>query len=329
MKSTEKVLLLIVFLLMSTIIAGASHTNNFALFENLQGINATNITLTGVGVTFPDGTVQTTSSNASSSGWTDDGTVVRLTTSTDFVGIGITDPDVPLDIEGGANVQLKLGTINLFFEFGRFVATGALHIQGSQVGFNNIVLAPTSGNVGIGEASPSATLDIAGSLNATENITADNIFKTTIIWAHTDETFLLVQNNWSNMTFGHEVAVVQSNVNHTFNDFSNITFYIKEDGLYHIKYNVNLIDSAASPSAEVAMRILVNGAELEGSVEEGVTSKQNDELSLHDFAYVRLAKEDQIKLQVISDDTTVSVETHGTFGDDKDSASISIHKIAS
>ncbi len=42
------------------------------------------------------------------SGWTDDGNVVRLTTSTDKVGIGTNSPDNLLDIEGGY-VQAKFG----------------------------------------------------------------------------------------------------------------------------------------------------------------------------------------------------------------------------
>jgi len=50
---------------------------------------------------------------------------------------------------------LRLENIGGFgFDFSRSQTTGALSIQGSQVGFTNIILAPTSGNVGIGTTSP-------------------------------------------------------------------------------------------------------------------------------------------------------------------------------
>ncbi len=42
---------------------------------------------------------------ASGGGWTDDGTVVRLTTSTDSVGIGTTSPTAKLDINGDININ--------------------------------------------------------------------------------------------------------------------------------------------------------------------------------------------------------------------------------
>jgi hypothetical protein len=45
------------------------------------------------GFKFPDGTTQTTAAAGSGGGWTDDGSVVKLTTSTDKVGIGTSSPD--------------------------------------------------------------------------------------------------------------------------------------------------------------------------------------------------------------------------------------------
>jgi hypothetical protein len=56
---------------------------------------------TNAGVLFPDNTFQTTAAaGATSSGWTDDGTVVRLTTNTDNVGIGTTNPAEKLTVNG-------------------------------------------------------------------------------------------------------------------------------------------------------------------------------------------------------------------------------------
>jgi hypothetical protein len=77
------------------------------------------------------------------------------------VGIGTTSPGADLDIErtaGDSNDILRLGsTDNYYFGFARSNTTGALSIQGNQTNFNNILLAPTSGNVGIGTSSPSST----------------------------------------------------------------------------------------------------------------------------------------------------------------------------
>jgi hypothetical protein len=67
-----------------------------------------------------------------------------------------------LSTPSGTAQQLFMrgGTSVEYFDFFRSNATGALHVQGNQTGFNNICLAPTSGNVGIGTASPNAILSV-------------------------------------------------------------------------------------------------------------------------------------------------------------------------
>ncbi|MDZ4296662.1 MAG: tail fiber domain-containing protein, partial [Patescibacteria group bacterium] len=91
------------------------------------------------------------------------------------VGIGTTGPGANLDIQrvaGDSSDILRIGSNqNFYFGFARSNSTGALNIQGNQTGNNNIVLAPTSGNVGIGTTSPWRTLSVAGTVGFNSSLT--------------------------------------------------------------------------------------------------------------------------------------------------------------
>jgi len=94
------------------------------------------------------------------------GTETMVVTPAGNVGIGTTAPVGTLDIERTANdsgVILQIGNAEAdAFQFSRSGTTGALSIQGNQIGYNNILLAPTTGNVGIGTTSPGSKLDVEG-----------------------------------------------------------------------------------------------------------------------------------------------------------------------
>jgi hypothetical protein len=63
---------------------------------------------------------------------------------------------------------LRIGNAgSTYFDFSRSASTGALLIQGNQTGNNNIILAPTSGNVGIGTNSPGVRLQVQGASTGT------------------------------------------------------------------------------------------------------------------------------------------------------------------
>jgi hypothetical protein len=84
------------------------------------------------------------------------------------VGIGTTTANGTLDVErfqSDNGVILQLGNYysGVSFQFSRSPTTGALSLQGTQTGNNNIVLAPTSGNVGIGTTSPASMLSVGPS----------------------------------------------------------------------------------------------------------------------------------------------------------------------
>lgn len=87
------------------------------------------------------------------------------------VGIGTTVPGAKLSVQDSTNTQyyqLRLGYIDGTYDFGigRRPDNGALQIQGTQAGYNNILLAPTSGNVGIGTTGPSYPLQVNGDIYA-------------------------------------------------------------------------------------------------------------------------------------------------------------------
>jgi hypothetical protein len=85
------------------------------------------------------------------------------------VGIGITNPGARLSIQDPTNTQyyqLRVGYVDYTYDFGigRRPDNGAVQIQGTQASYNNILLAPSSGNVGIATTTPGSTLEVAGNL---------------------------------------------------------------------------------------------------------------------------------------------------------------------
>jgi hypothetical protein len=122
-------------------------------------------------------------------GWTDDGTTVRLTTATDRVGIGTTATDEMLHVENSAGSSgrafLKLETSHAtgFGECGMRFTTpdntwhfrmddnthnnlpiaGSLSLRSQSAG-KEVMILTADGDVGIGDATPDAKLDVNGDL---------------------------------------------------------------------------------------------------------------------------------------------------------------------
>ena len=81
------------------------------------------------------------------------------------LGVGAASPGANLDVQrvGGDSLDIvRIGSNGgYYFGFARSNTTGALSVQGNQAGYNNIILCPTSGSVGIAMA-PTYTLDVTG-----------------------------------------------------------------------------------------------------------------------------------------------------------------------
>ena len=116
-------------------------------------------------------------SSSSNLGWADDGTVIRLNTITDSVGIGTLNPTSKLDVAGTINAT-AIKTISLNVTGISYFGTQAvsnIDASGNIVGLGNLTINNSvffvdgaSEMVGIGVSSPSSKLDVAGTANATQ-----------------------------------------------------------------------------------------------------------------------------------------------------------------
>jgi parallel beta-helix repeat protein len=114
-----------------------------------------------------DGTWAAPPSGGTPSGWTDDGTVVRLTTSTDLVGIGTSSPASPLDVQtpfttvNGSGVRfqqtLTAGNNNAVLN-GLFINPS--FSDGLAVNVTHNALVTGAGHIGFGTSSTGAALDV-------------------------------------------------------------------------------------------------------------------------------------------------------------------------
>lgn len=99
-----------------------------------------------------DGTVTCESVGGAASGWTDDGTVVRLTTSTDNVGIGTATPTEQLEITGNLRLPPSTATTGIIKSGAdRFIHNFGMDNFFAGVNAGNLtMLSGSFGNVGVG-----------------------------------------------------------------------------------------------------------------------------------------------------------------------------------
>ena len=262
------------------------------------------------------------------------------------VGIGTASPNKRLEVLEATGEQLRLAYSTTYYMdmgYDQMIATWpvaasnilSIGIASTPSGAGQDIQFVTSntprmtieaaGNVGIGITNPSHKLQVLG------NITSENVFIPQYEFSHTNRTHVLASVNvWANLTFDQEDSDVAFGISHTYNDNTNHTFIIMEDGVYNMDYDFDVEDtSGGSSDVDVAGRaIYSNGTEILGSVFEADITKKGIEVELSHNFLARLNAGDVIVFQFVADNGNVVVSTHGTFGDHPESASIIINKIA-
>lgn len=149
------------------------------------------------------------------------------------------------------------------------------------------------------------------------------------LFAHTNNTINVASAGvWYNVTFDEQESLPKSKIYHTYNDETNDTFTITENGYYDISYSMSFADSQATPLNHIVIRAVKNGDEIEGTLLEEDSTKQYSDFTISNGAFIYLVTGDEIKFQFTSDATTVNLTSHRTYGDHHDTAIIKIKRIA-
>ena len=271
----------------------------------------------------------------------DSNTGIRLTfqDETGNVGIGTQSPGRDVEIYGTSSI-LRLRDSGLtadatlaYIEFGGTDATAwnrTGYIGDGSSANKDLFVVAEAGNLRLGDSSSHSVLTLSGG-NATfkGNVTAKNIFLPQYVFAHNNETMVLLgASTWTNITFNQEEVDIKQGITHTHNDNTNTTFNLNADGIYYISYNYDVIDTSLSSSdIDVAGRVIwSNGTEIDGSVFETDITKRLIETELSHEMLAKLNAGDEILFQFIAQDSDVEISTHGTFGDHPESVSIIIEK---
>jgi len=158
------------------------------------------------------------------------------------------------------------------------------------------------------------------------NITADNVFVKTYAFAHDHLNITNPGANiWANATFASE-EMSGEGISHDYTNPNNAAFTIDTSGIYRIHFSVSYIDSDASPSGYIAMRLANNDVEIPGSLMQKDTTMQNKIGTMHHTIEGELNATQNVTLQWATDVTTISLKSWTDLGTHADTNTISISR---
>lgn len=228
-----------------------------------------------------------------------------------------------IDITGGVAVFSDVTTTN-------FSCTNCLNATEIE----DIYLLYTGGTVTgaltVSGISALTTTTITGSIDISGDFKMGglvmDVYKSAYAFGHTATTTAVSgAGNWMEIHFDEEVGIIDNITHSTSSDPENFT--IVDTGTYQISYSIGFIDTSASPSAIINTRITIDDVELEGSLFQKDTTKQNAVGTIHHSVLAELTVGEVIVIEFTSDETTVSLAPSTTYGDHHDSASILIKRI--
>ena len=150
------------------------------------------------------------------------------------------------------------------------------------------------------------------------------------IFAHVNDVIAVAEaGTFQDIPFNNQASSPKTGIEHD-HTTNPEQFKVKKAGVYLINIACSFSDSAVSPDSHVVVRVVKNGTEIQGSLIEkdisGTPQSDKDKI-ITTSILVTFALDDIIKFQFTSDDTTVSLNSHATYGDHKDTAVINIIKI--
>ena len=143
--------------------------------------NTINITTSGSSLVFPAGSIPTSALNGTLSQWSNNGAAIGITGSN--VGVGTVTPQATLDVNGASIFRGSVTLSNTtgavsFSNSGNLFAFPASSIPStaisgvlSQWSNNGANIGLLGSNVGIGNVTPGATLDVTGTVNISSSLT--------------------------------------------------------------------------------------------------------------------------------------------------------------
>ena len=159
-----------------------------------------------------------------------------------------------------------------------------------------------------------------------ENATGGNLFLPAYISTSCDCVQQVASAGiWYNLSYN--VTYAQNNIGH--NDSADQDIFICNDaGAYHVNWHISIRDTAVNPAGHVVTRLAKNGVEVQNSVFEKNTYRQDETISIHHKTLVVCDAGDILKLQFTGDATTIETYTPCTYGDSCVAKAVVIERIA-